>query len=89
MSGRPRTTSFADGAKPGGSANFPGMKTISKCLDFVSVMAYLGQGSWKPYHDVYCFKPVPYEMHLHSVIFSLLFMKDRHKHTAVKNQISA
>ncbi|WAR05275.1 GSK3B-like protein [Mya arenaria] len=49
MSGRPRTTSFADGGKPGGSAPFPGMKTINKDGSKVTtVLATAGQGNDRP-----------------------------------------
>jgi glycogen synthase kinase 3 beta len=49
MSGRPRTTSFAEGAKTGQSAAFGGVKTISKDGSKVTtVVATPGQGSDRP-----------------------------------------
>lgn len=49
MSGRPRTTSFADGGKQSQSAQFGGMKTISKDGSKVTtVVATPGQGSDRP-----------------------------------------
>jgi len=49
MSGRPRTTSFAEGAKQGTSTPFGGMKTISKDGSKVTtVMATPGQGVDRP-----------------------------------------
>ncbi|XP_052254339.1 glycogen synthase kinase-3 beta-like isoform X2 [Dreissena polymorpha] len=49
MSGRPRTTSFADGGKAGGSAPFGGMKTINKDGSKVTtVLATAGQGNDRP-----------------------------------------
>lgn len=46
MSGRPRTTSFAEGGKAGGSASFGGMKTINKDGSKVTtVLATAGQGN--------------------------------------------
>lgn len=38
MSGRPRTTSFAEGGKPGQNAPFGGMRTISEYEFFGSAM---------------------------------------------------
>ena len=54
MSGRPRTTSFADGGKAGNSAPFGGMKTISKsevkCLreksGSCSIETMFGDAEW-------------------------------------------
>jgi len=49
MSGRPRTTSFAEGSKQGQGAPFGGMKTTSKDGSKVTtVVATPGQGSDKP-----------------------------------------
>ncbi|XP_060606498.1 glycogen synthase kinase-3 beta-like isoform X2 [Ruditapes philippinarum] len=49
MSGRPRTTSFAEGGKAGGSAPFGGMKTINKDGSRVTtVLATAGQGNDRP-----------------------------------------
>ncbi|XP_076438546.1 glycogen synthase kinase-3 beta-like [Babylonia areolata] len=49
MSGRPRTTSFAEGGKPGQNAPFGGMRTISKDGGKVTtVLATSGQGPDRP-----------------------------------------
>lgn len=49
MSGRPRTTSFAEGGKSGGSAPFGGMRTINRDGNKVTtVLATAGQGSDRP-----------------------------------------
>lgn len=49
MSGRPRTTSFAEGGKAGGSAPFGGMKTINKDGSKVTtVLATAGMGNDRP-----------------------------------------
>ncbi|GFO16094.1 glycogen synthase kinase 3-beta [Plakobranchus ocellatus] len=49
MSGRPRTTSFAEGGKSGRDAPFGGMRTISKDGSKVTtVLATAGQGSDRP-----------------------------------------
>ncbi|XP_059161544.1 glycogen synthase kinase-3 beta-like isoform X2 [Physella acuta] len=49
MSGRPRTTSFAEGGKSGQSAPFGGMRTTSKDGGKVTtVLATAGQGSDRP-----------------------------------------
>ncbi|XP_041372510.1 glycogen synthase kinase-3 beta-like isoform X2 [Gigantopelta aegis] len=49
MSGRPRTTSFAEGGKAGQSASFGGMKTVSKDGSKVTtVLATSGTGPDKP-----------------------------------------
>lgn len=49
MSGRPRTTSFAEGGKSGQNAAFGGMRTISKDGSKVTtVLATAGQGSDRP-----------------------------------------
>ncbi|GFR60047.1 glycogen synthase kinase-3 [Elysia marginata] len=49
MSGRPRTTSFAEGGKSGQNAPFGGMRTISKDGSKVTtVLATAGQGSDRP-----------------------------------------
>jgi len=49
MSGRPRTTSFAEGGKAGQNAPFGGMRTVSKDGGKVTtVLATAGQGSDRP-----------------------------------------
>ncbi|KAH9504269.1 hypothetical protein Btru_064492 [Bulinus truncatus] len=49
MSGRPRTTSFAEGGKSGQNATFGGMRTTSKDGNKVTtVLATAGQGSDRP-----------------------------------------
>ncbi|XP_025102511.1 glycogen synthase kinase-3 beta-like [Pomacea canaliculata] len=49
MSGRPRTTSFAEGGKPGQNTPFGGMRTISKDGSKVTtVLATSGQGPDRP-----------------------------------------
>lgn len=49
MSGRPRTTSFAEAGKSGGSAPFGGMRTINRDGNKVTtVLATAGQGSDRP-----------------------------------------
>ncbi|KAL4229288.1 Glycogen synthase kinase-3 beta [Mactra antiquata] len=49
MSGRPRTTSFAEGGKAGGSTSFGGMKTINKDGSrMTTVLATAGQGNDRP-----------------------------------------
>ncbi|KAK7499869.1 hypothetical protein BaRGS_00008960 [Batillaria attramentaria] len=48
MSGRPRTTSFAEGGKPGQNAPFGGMRTISKDGKVTTVLATSGQGPDRP-----------------------------------------
>lgn len=48
MSGRPRTTSIADGGKQGQSGTLGGMKTISKDGKVTTVVATPGQGSDRP-----------------------------------------
>lgn len=52
MSGRPRTTSFAEGGKPGSNAPFGGMRTVNKDGNKVTtVLATSGTGSDRP-HEV-------------------------------------
>lgn len=48
MSGRPRTTSFAEGGKPGQNTPFGGMRTISKDGKVTTVLATSGQGPDRP-----------------------------------------